>query len=97
MGGQAGGSDGSCGTAGERDTHRPGAAERWLSEVLEIRCKGKDGKEESDFERGSEMRKPLPKDSVVLAPTGYKIRRSQNIAVNEESSLSQNVSIEVPQ
>lgn len=39
----------------------------------------------------------MPKDSMVLEPTGYKIRRSQNISVNEESSLSQNVSIEVPQ
>lgn len=39
---------------------------------------------------------PLPKDSVVLEPTGNKIRRSQNISVNEESSLSQSVSIEVP-
>lgn len=32
---------------------------------------------------------------MVLEPIGCKIRRSQNISVNEESSLSQNVSIEV--
>jgi len=42
------------------------------------------------------MRQPLPKDSMVLEPTGYKIRKSQNISVNEESSLSQNASTEVP-
>lgn len=82
---------------GDRDTYQPGAAETGLSEGSEIRWKGKDKKEESDFEWGSETRKPLPKDSMVLAPTGYKIRRSQNIFVNEESSLSQSVSIEVPQ